>query len=33
MSNDPRAKGNDVEGTCRPLGCVSPYSAEVAEAF
>ena len=33
MSNEPRAKSNDIEAACRPMGCVSPYCTEVAEAI
>ena len=33
MSNEPRAKSNDIEGTCGPMGRLCPYCAEVAEAF
>ena len=33
MSNDPRAKSNDIEGVCRPLGRIMQDGEEMAEAF
>ena len=33
MSNEPRAKSNDIEGACRPLGRIMQDSEEMAEAF
>lgn len=33
MSNDPRAKSNDIEGVCRPMGRIMQDGEEMAEAF
>ena len=33
MSDDPRAKSNDIEGACRPMGCIMQDGEEMAEAF
>lgn len=33
MSNEPRAKSNDIEGACRPMGRIKQDSEEMAEAF
>lgn len=33
MSNEPRAKSNDIEGACRPMGRIVQDSQEMAEAF
>lgn len=33
MSDDPRAKSNDIEGTCRPMGRIMQDGEEMAEAF
>lgn len=33
MSNEPRAKSNDIERTCRQVGSISEDGKEVAEAI
>ena len=33
MSNEPRAKSNDIEGASRPLGRIMQDGEEMAEAF
>lgn len=33
MSNEPRAKSNDIEGACRPMGRIMQDRKEMAEAF
>ncbi len=33
MSNEPRAKINDIEGACRPMGRIMQDGEEMAEAF
>ena len=33
MSDEPRAKSNDIEGVCRPLGRIMQDGEEMAEVF